>query len=430
MTGAGILVVGTTADYVDLLRRRSPGACLFLTDRAERESSRFPAPDSAEEVLADLQDEEAVLASLRTHKQKHALPLRGIACFDCDSLMLAARIAGLLGLPFPRAWAVRNCRSKLLSKRRFRAAGVACPEFSPVGSLADLLRFFERRHAPVVLKPQTGSGGELTFRCESVAECRWAHERLRDRLAVHPAERMYGPHPGGGADVDEDLRSVFVAEEWVDGPEYSADFVVDGSEVEVLRIARKILSPGQSFGTALAYCVPASLPPPLTVASLAALLRRAAQALGLERALCMVDFVLEDGVPVLLELSPRLGGDCLPFLIAHSSGWDPLLAALGFALGDNPRIPPPESWTPLVGLRLLADASGTVRRIDDAPLRVLPDVRECALRVGQDHRISMPPADYDSRVLGHVIFQPAPGDPIEVQCAALRSRLILEVDPS
>jgi hypothetical protein len=44
------------------------------------------------------------------------------------------------------------------------------------------------------------------------------------------------------------------------------------------------------------------------------------------------------------------------------------------------------------------------------------------------HRIKMPPEDYDSWLLGHVIFHPdAHSDP-EAQCRELIEKLVVEVE--
>ena len=51
-------------------------------------------------------------------------------------------------------------------------------------------------------------------------------------------------------------------------------------------------------------------PLPLQAAFLHPQLKSAAQAVGLTRALCMVDFILQANELVFLEIAPRPGGDC------------------------------------------------------------------------------------------------------------------------
>ena len=40
----------------------------------------------------------------------------------------------------------------------------------------------------------------------------------------------------------------------------------------------------------------------------------------------------------------------------------------------------------------------------------------------------MPPEDYDSWLLGHIIFEPDVDSPVQAQCLALIDKLIVEVE--
>ena len=124
----------------------------------------------------------------------------------------------------------------------------------------------------------------------------------------------------------------------------------------------------------------------------------------------MVDFIVREGKPYLLELTPRPGGDCLPWLIRQSSGLDMLGLTLDIAQGLEITLPAAESWESLVGLRLIAADAGVIKRIDGEPLRRDPRVREVHLKRRNGHRVVLPPKDYDSRILGHVIFKPSGTD--------------------
>jgi hypothetical protein len=44
------------------------------------------------------------------------------------------------------------------------------------------------------------------------------------------------------------------------------------------------------------------------------------------------------------------------------------------------------------------------------------------------HRIKMPPEDYDSWCLGHIIFEPHADTEMEEQCRAILDRITIEVD--
>ncbi len=399
-----ILVVGTTSDYVDLLRRRSPGRVLFVTDPGIRAGAAEPKPAEDEEVLSRLDDparlRERVLAHCRTWGQR----VVGVACYDCESLGPAALLAQAFSLPFPSPASVAACRSKLASKTLWHQAGVPAPRAVRAGNVEEAVSFHAHLGTDVVVKPIMGSGSELVFRCRDEQEVRRA-------LAIIASSTPRS-----------EPRDV-VIEECVVGTEYSCDFFLDDAGIRILRTARKIPGP-ETFGTTLAYEVPSDWPVP----DLAAQIERAARCLGLERTLGMVDFICRDGKALLLELTPRPGGDCLPPLLQHSGGLDMLTLALDVAAGKSHQLPATDRWRPRVGLRLLGTQEGTIARLDDTDLRRDIRVVESRLTRRPGHRVVLPPADYDAWVLGYAIFIPTSGSPIGPQCTELRNLLRVDVD--
>ena len=207
-----------------------------------------------------------------------------------------------------------------------------------------------------------------------------------------------------------------------DGPD------ADRYDKEIVRIARKVPERGSSFGTTLAYVVPATLPPPLSADRFRCQLRNAAQALGLKRAVCMLDFIVCDGEAKMIEMTPRPGGDCLPPLLLRSAGFDMLGFAMDFAGGHVPCIPEPSEWKLLVGLRLFANAAGIIASMDAKALKEDRRVTEYHLQCGPGHEVVLPPEDYDSRVLGHVIFEPSSSDDMAAECAQIAELLEVEME--
>jgi biotin carboxylase len=426
MLSRRVVVVGTTSDYIDLIRRGYSGRALFVTDPSERARATEEEPGEDEEILADLTEIVTVVSSLRDHLDRYGILAEGVACFDCESLELAAQLAEELGLPFPSLSAVALTRNKFLSKTKWQDANVICPQAAIAQNPLDAVRFMDQLGGPVVLKPLTGSGGELVFRCADRSDCFSAYETMTRRLSEFKGNRMYMPGQAGRGGFDPLID--IVLEEFIPGQEYSCDFCVEAGHVELIRIAKKIAVPNSKFGTTAAYAVPATLPPEISHGSLREHLHRAATVLGLQRALCMADFVVWEGKPYLLELTPRAGGDCLPWLIRQSSGLDMLKVALDFARGLEVSLPAAEDWESLVGLRLFAPDAGFVKEIDGRPLQQDPRVREVFIKVRPGHRVVLPPTDYDSRLLGHVIFKPSEKVPVEEECAELASKLIVEME--
>lgn len=427
MASSRVIVVGTTSDYIEAIEQRFPGRALCLTDHGERARAMEPEPDEAGEALCGLGDTDDALAALRAHLLWWDITPSGVACFDDESMALASSIAKAFGLPYVSAEAVAACRSKLACKQRWREAGLPCPDFEFVETAEAAVAFQRRVGGPIVLKPLTGSGSELTFLCTTPGECREGVAVLASGLASHHDVRMYAPQ--GEPSERMDPRRVFAAEEFVQGSEYSCDFAVDGGHVQIIRFAAKVAAPTQSFGTTLAYIVPAELPAAIDRAGFERQLLEAARALGIDRALGMLDFFVRGDSAVMIEMAPRPGGDCLPSLLRASSGLDILGAALDFAERRPLAIPVSSAWRRLVGLRLFGSDAGVIARIDARALRRDPRVVECRLKRRPGHRIILPPADYESRLLGHAVFDPQGADGIESACLELAAKLRLELRP-
>lgn len=426
MQSERVLIVGTTSDYVGLIARRFPGRAIFLTDTAERAAAREPDPPACDEVRCDLSSTEEAIAALRAHTIRWDIRISGVACFDCESLSLAADTARRMSLPFPSSRAILSCRDKYECKKLWRAAGLPAPEAVTAESASEAEAFLRRMGRSVVVKPIAGSGSEYLFKCADAGECRAACETLRSKLAGLRADRhkpLYSRDRSGKL-----LREGFVVEEFVEGPEYSCDFVVENGEAAVLRVARKIPAHGLSFGTTLAYAVPSDLPPGVDRECFRRQLACAAGAVGLERALCMLDFIVRGGEAVMIEMTPRPGGDCLPPLILRSGGFDILGAALDFAEGRSPAPADTAVWRPLLGVRMFARAPGRIRGLCTEALDHDPGVLEFSLSRVPGDRVVLPPEDYDSRILGYAIVEPPVADAVERRCAEVAELLGVDME--
>jgi biotin carboxylase len=414
-----VLVVGTTSDYIDWIRRSCPDRALFLTDPEARRQAVEPSPPPAEEVLCNLSDYREVRQVLQRHLLRENFGLDGVACYDCESMDLAATLAQEFSLPYPSVQSVNNCRDKHLTKTLWARHNLVTPRVRQIRSATEAVHFFREMGGPCVLKPPGGSGSELIFYCNSERDCRHYFTKIVDGLQQRCNNRLYQSFRAADP--------VVLAEEFVMGEEYSCDFVIENGRVEVIRLTRKILSSRGPFGTALGYLLPGSLPDAIKESDYRQTLYQSALALGINRGICMLDFIVCKNQIVLLELSPRPGGDCLPYLLRRCWNLDMIALYLDFCQQRPWRLQKPANPNPCLGLRLHAGRSGCLKKIDTRQLQHDSRVREIHLTRQPGHRIKMPPDDYDSWVLGHIIFDLDVDIALEAQGRALLEKLVVEV---
>ncbi|HYW78747.1 MAG TPA: ATP-grasp domain-containing protein, partial [Thermoguttaceae bacterium] len=262
----------------------------------------------------------------------------------------------------------------------------------------EAVRLFHEIDGPCVLKPLTGSGSELVFRVDNEADCRRAFEQVIAGLKACRTAPLYRSCKEGQASV--------LVEECVEGDEFSCDFLIENRRIRIVRLTKKYRRRHSPFGTIEAYELSADRPDVCRDSRLAPHLLAAASSLGIDRAICMADFIVcGDGRPKFLELTPRCGGDCLPSLLKTACDFDVLGLALRFARG-NVRDVAPRVVKRAVALRLFADRSGVLERTDTTALMADPRVLSVTLTKQPGARLRLPPADYDSWILGHVIYRP------------------------
>lgn len=401
-----VLVVGTTSDYIELLRKAVPGQLLFVTAHDIRKKALEPCPSAGEEVLCDLSDPAGVLKQLGQHLKDHDMVLTGVTCFDCESMELAARIAEAMSLSYPSLEGIQNCRNKSRSKELWMKNGVPCPSWRLVKSREEVSDFYEKAESSCVLKPVDGSGSERVFHAHNLDQCLSAYEAVCEGR----------PSP------------VCLMEEYIQGTEYSCDFIVDHNRVDLIRLTRKIHAPGHVFGTIMAYDMIDVLPENISHKYFLTLLGKAARALSINRAICMVDFIAQGDDLRFLEIAPRPGGDCLPWLIRCSLGIDMLKLAVDFAKSRSFAFKKPLNGSPHVGLRIHASKSGILKSMDTSRVQADPRVKEVLEKHRRGHKIVLPPADYDSWNMGHIIFKPVGIVSREAQCRELLSLVSVEIE--
>lgn len=410
-------MVGTTTDYIQWIRESRPGQAVFLTDPGTRRMAREPAPGPEEEILCNLGDVKATGRLLYRHLKRFDLELEGVACFDCEAMILAAGLAAVWGLPYPSLEAVRNCRDKYRSKQKWRDHHLVVPDFRCVHSADQAVAFWNATGSDCVLKPLDGTGSELIFCARTARETRNAFEQIQQGRQRRPWGR--GGRSGAEGPVLIEAR--------IQGDEYSCDFIVSEGQVHLIRLTRKMPAVDGPFGTIGGYVLCQAPPPGIETSRMMATLLTCARVLGLERAFCMLDFMVCGNQIILIEIAPRPGGDCLPDLLRCARGVDVLSLYLDFSRQRPPIKFPLSQGDVHIGLRLHATRGGRLQRFDTGRLERHPWVRQIRALRPIGSRIVMPPMDYQSWLLGHVIFASHGGSAPEEQCRMVLDQVEVEI---
>jgi hypothetical protein len=418
--GSGtVAVIGTTPDYILKLHYQHPGEILFFVDSRFKGHALLEGIPSSALLFADQRDFDLVYEHAASYLLTESLSLNGIACFDCESLLLASYLASRLGLQFPSSQSIALARNKFESKKIWHSKGVSSPSAIVARDLGETLNFFQLHHNNIVLKPIAGSGSELLFHCRSEEEVIRAVSLMEEELPRRRTNPLFQPFSDTFDGPRVDPCGAWVAEEFIPGPEFSCDFTVHRGRIQLVRETGKIRAVDYPFGSVLAYTFPPRYPEGFSVEMLKRTLTRAAGSLGFDWGYFMADYILRDGSPVILELTPRPGGDSIPDLVKAATGHDVLKGYLDFARGKLPisREEPPLAPESYASINLFARTEGRVIGIDGSRISSLSNVKALVLKKSPGDRVILPPRDYDNRFLGYCIvaLEPSADIPSEVQ---------------
>ncbi|MET8622821.1 ATP-grasp domain-containing protein [Kitasatospora sp. NPDC004669] len=304
------------------------GADLILVPRGDDDVERARKAAGVVELLPlDVDgDPDAALAALVERFGRE--PFDGIMAGNEKAVPFVARAARVLGLTGLTEEAAEVVRDKRSMRRLLRAAGLAVPGFVAVGHPDDWadaagLRF------PVVVKPANGYSSLGVIRVDSGQELERA---VRTTWALCNAHLGYDGAAAEGCGV--------LVEEYLDGPEISAESLVHRGRVRVCAISYKGELSGPYFEETTVRA-PAQLPADV----LAAVEREvvgAHHAFGITEGTTHTELRLVSGTrPVLLEMGARIGGGGFMHHLVHvSSGIDLAAEAIRIHLGREP-----ECWT-------------------------------------------------------------------------------------
>ena len=338
-------------------------------------------------------------------------PVAAVFGVDDDTAVVAAAIAGALGLSHAPQSALEAARDKHRQRVLLHAGGVPVPDFA-VHSLDDDPHAVARLVPyPCVLKPLALSASRGVMRADSPGEFVTAHARLAKILASLD-----------GADTSQGGR--YLVEAFVPGPECAIEGLMVNGRLHVLALFDKPDPLDGPFFEETIYVTP-SRHPSGAQRELTECAEAAARTIGVTRGPVHVELRHNARGPWLIELAGRpIGGRCGAVLRFGSDGRTSLEELLlGHALGLVPPVPGREplaagvSMIPIPRAGILSSVLG----LDEA--RAVEHVTDIVVTAVPGRRLV--PLPEGSQYLGFVFARASSPDRVE---AALRTaNAVLEV---
>ncbi|WP_329175972.1 ATP-grasp domain-containing protein [Streptomyces sp. NBC_01477] len=257
----------------------------------------------------------------------------------------AARLAERYGLPGPGLGAALILRDKALLREVSAAAGIVNPASVRVAGPDDLRAFLRDHPGPAVLKPanrQASLGVRVVSDPAQVDEA-WQECLVQD-------EGIFVP--------DRPMDVVMLAEQFVEGDEYSVEMLVRDGEPLFTNVTGKKLYPGP-YPVELAHIVPADIPEELSDL-LGSQTARLMTAIGFGHGVVHCEWIVSDGVPHLVECAGRMPGDAILDLIEAAYPLEFMRSYFALLKGEPLPAELPDRAKSGAAVRFLAPGAGTV----------------------------------------------------------------------
>lgn len=274
---------------------------------------------------------------------KHRLPFAGIMGIDEEVQFRISRgIANHYGLDFYKGRTCFRASNKYMLKSFFKQYHVPTGKYTLLSNPDDPA--IHRVGFPNVLKPVSGTGSQFLFFNENKKQLEQNFQLLSTAALHTDGDGRFNRRnvTVDGKTFSLDPRSQFLLEQFIDGDEYSCDFIIQGNTVEIIRVVKKLKGPYFGFFSAYHLLTLEELEKNgITLKKLNNLCHKIAQAFSIDKGVCMVDFKKFNGNLTVLESSIRPGLSAFNHLMYEIYGYTSLtlMAKLQLAMPIDIQFP-------------------------------------------------------------------------------------------
>lgn len=223
-------------------------------------------------------------------------------------LLMMARVAEKLNLPFFSSQCAIISTDKHLMKQTFREANVPCPKSSLISCPNDLIEL----DYPIILKPRDNSGSRGVIKCNTYLEALKNIEEVK----------LYTKHTS------------ILAEEYIEGKEFSVEALHYNGLNNVIQITEKITTP-PPYNVEIGHNQPANLSSEIE-SEIKAIIDKISSSFSYISCASHTEFRINSlGQIKVIETSPRLGGDYITsHLVTLSTAVDMEQLLIDISLGN------------------------------------------------------------------------------------------------
>lgn len=348
MSEKKVLILGAGRGQVDLYKAAKKIGARTVAVSIPGDYPGFPYADEIEYV--DIRDKEGVLKAA----EKHGADAVVTACVDipvpavgyvCDRM-------GLKGISHEAAVVSTN---KLLMKRAFEKDGVRTARFVECMPGDDPVSVSSHLNYPLIVKPVDLAGSR----------------------GIQIVENERDLSEAVGLTMSETSEDYCIIEEYIDGYEFSATaFVLDGEILFVLPMGD--VRYGENDEIPAGHYLPYEDEPGV-LEDFDRQMRAGIRALGLDNCAVNADVMRKDGKVYIIEMTGRLGANCIPELTSIYMGYDIDRMIVEAALGEKGFLESimdgkaPE--TPCYAQMIISEKSGILKDVHvDSSVREQADI--------------------------------------------------------
>ncbi len=222
-------------------------------------------------------------------------------------LVMMAQVAKKYNLIFFSEETAKLSTDKFLMKQHFQKHNFPCAKGKIIIDVPTDMIY------PIIIKPVDNSGSRGVVFCKNKEEAKKFIEESKQYTR----------------------KNYLVAEEFIDGTEYSIESLCFNGEHKIIQITEKIVTPLPYF-IEMGHVQPGKLDSK-TYEKLERLLNQVVKAFGFYNCGCHNEVKIKDGEITLVEVSPRIGGDFISStLVEASTGIDMEKALIQIVLGVKP----------------------------------------------------------------------------------------------